>query len=273
VLVEELPLGVNRNFQNLLNLAPGTTEAAFTNPQFFNASSSLQTEVNGQMRQGNNYQIEGIDNNERSRNLQILIPPAEAIQAVDISTSNHDSELGLSSGAVTNVILKSGSNNYHGAIYEFLQNSNLDARSFFNPSVGHLAYNYVGANLGGPIRKGKLFFFVDYLRSMDHEANTNLVTIPSTPFRSGDLSAATTVIYNPFSGNPDGTGREPFAGNQVPASLINPVAKKILTLLPEPNRPFNESAPSNNYFALLPFQKTTDSFDVKIDDNLTSNDR
>jgi len=273
VLVEELPLGVNRNFQALLNLAPGTTEATFTNSQFFNASSSLQTEVNGQMRQGNNYQIEGIDNNERSRNLQILIPPAEAIQTVDISTSNHDSELGLSSGAVTNVILKSGSNNYHGSMYEFLQNSSLDARSFFNPSVGHLAYNYVGASLGGPIRKGKLFFFVDYLRSMDHEANTNLVTIPSMPFRSGDLSAATPAIYNPFSGNPDGSGRDPFAGNQIPSSLINPVSKNILALLPAPNRPFNESTPSNNYFSLLPSQKTTDSFDVKIDDNLTSNDR
>jgi hypothetical protein len=273
VQVEDLPLGVNRNFQALLDLVPGTTPATFDNSQFFNASSSMQTESGGQMRQANSYQIDGVDNNDRGRNMQVLIPPAEAIQTVDISTTNHDSELGFGGGAVTNVMLKSGTNNYHGSAYEFLQNSALDARAFFNPSIGHLAYNYVGASLGGPIRKNKMFFFLDYLRSMDHEANTNLITIPSMPFRSGDISAATNTVYNPFSGNADGSNRTPFTNNQVPASLINPVSAKILALLPAPNEPFTQSAPSNNYFALLPFQKTTDSFDVKADDNITANDR
>jgi len=80
VLLADSPLGVNRNFQTLLNLVPGTTPAAFQHSQFFNASSSLQTEVNGQLRMGNNYQIEGIDDNERTGLLQILIPPIEAIQ-------------------------------------------------------------------------------------------------------------------------------------------------------------------------------------------------
>src|SRR5882762_8378756 len=78
VLTENLPLGTNRNYQNLLNLVPGTTRATFQHSQFFNASSSLQTEVNGQLRMGNNYQIEGIDNNERTGLLQILVPPLEA---------------------------------------------------------------------------------------------------------------------------------------------------------------------------------------------------
>ncbi len=272
--VADLPLGVNRNFQGLLDLVPGTTPASFQNSQFYNAASTLQTESNGQMRQANSFQIEGVDDNGLTRNLQILIPPAEAIQTVDISTSNHDSELGFSSGAVTNVMLKSGTNHYHGSLYEFLQNSALDARSFFNPSVGHLAYNYVGATLGGPIKKNKLFFFFfDYLRSMDHEANTNLVTIPSMAFRSGDLSAAATAIYNPFTGNPDGSNRAPFPNNQIPAGLINPVAAKIQALLPAPNQPFNPAAPNNNYFALLPSEKTADQFDIKADDYITANNR
>jgi len=90
VLTENMPLGTNRNFQNLLNLVPGTTRATFQHSQFFNASNSLQTEVNGQLREGNNYQIEGIDDNERTGLLQILIPPLEAIQTVDVSTSNYD---------------------------------------------------------------------------------------------------------------------------------------------------------------------------------------
>lgn len=99
VLTEELPLGVNRNFQTLLELVPGTTESTFQHSQFFNASSSLQTNLNGQARMGNDYQIEGIDNNERTGLLQILIPPAESIQMVSVSTTNHDPELGRASGA------------------------------------------------------------------------------------------------------------------------------------------------------------------------------
>ncbi len=273
VVVESLPLGVNRNFQNLLNLVPGTTPATFQHSQFFNAVSSVQTQVNGQPRQGNLYQIEGIDDSQRTGLLQILIPPAEAIQTVDVTTSNFEAELGRAIGAVTNVILKSGTNSFHGGAYEFLQNSAFNARSFFNPSVGHLVYNYFGGNFGGAIKKNKLFFFGDYLRTMDHEANTNTVTIPSMGMRTGDLSTAPTIIYDPATGNPDGTGRTPFPGNQIPSNRINAVSKNILAHIPAPNQNLSQTAPSNNYFALLPFQKTTDGFDVKMDWYTTASDR
>jgi hypothetical protein len=269
-----MPLGTNRNFQTLLNLAPGTTQATFDHSQFFNASSSLQTQVNGQLREGNAYLIEGTYDNERTGLLQIVIPPIEAIQTVDISTSNYDASMGNAVGAVTNVILKSGTNGFHGAGYEFLQNSDLDARSFFNPSVGHLAYNYFGGNIGGPIKKNKIFFFGDYLKTLDHEANTNLETIPSAAFRTGDLSAAPTQIYDPTTGNSTtGVGRTAFAGNQIPATMINPVSAALLKLLPEPNQSFNQAKPSNDYFALLPFQKNTDFTDGKVDYNITDKDR
>lgn len=299
ILTENMPLGTNRNFQNLLNLVPGTTRATFQHSQFFNASNSLQTEVNGQLRQGNNYQIEGIDDNERTGLLQILIPPLEAIQTVDVSTSNFDAELGRASGAVTNVILKSGSNNFHGAAYEFIRNNYFNARNFFDPRVGHLAYNYFGGNFGGPIKKNKLFFFADYLKVFDHEANTNLVTIPTVAVRTGDLSASSTVIYNPFSGNPDGTGRQQIVAtsapgvstvpgrsgpvdafnpactsaagcpNMIPSAMIDPISSKLLQLLPAPTG----AGTSNNYFALLAFHKDTDFVDAKVDANLTEHDR
>ena len=274
VLADSPLISSNRNFQSLLDLAPGVAPVQEQHSQFFNASTSLQTEVNGQMRQGNNFMIEGSDDNERTGLLQIYIPPIEAIQTVDVSLTNHDPELGRASGAIVNVLLKSGTNDYHGAAYEFLQNSDFNARSFFNPSVGHLAYNYVGGNVGGPIRKNKLFFFGDYLRTMDHEANTNLVTIPPNAWRTGDLSGAAQTIYNPFSGNPlDGTGRTPFDGNVIPKSMINTVSAAIMNLLPSTNQTFKLSAPSNNYFALLPFQRTVDSLDTKIDYNITDKDR
>jgi carboxypeptidase family protein len=300
VLTENVPLGTNRNFQNLLNIVPGTTRATFQHSQFFNASSSLQTEVNGQLRQGNNYQIEGIDDNERTGLLQILIPPLEAIQTVDVSTSNFDAELGRASGAVTNVILKSGTNTYHGSAYEFARSNYFNARNYFDKSVGHLAYNYFGGNIGGPIVKNKLFFFADYLMVKDHEANTNTITIPTMAVRSGDLSASSTAIYNPFSGNADGTNRQQFVAtsspgvptvpgpngtkvdaynpacknvagcpNVIPTALIDGISTKLMNFLPSPTAAGN----ANNYFALLAFHKDTNFFDGKVDANLTDKDR
>ncbi|MEO7142592.1 MAG: TonB-dependent receptor [Bryobacteraceae bacterium] len=271
VLTANLPVGTNRNFQSLLNLVPGTTRASFQHSQFFNAMSSLQTEVDGQMRMGNNFQLEGIDDNERTGLLQIYVPPIEAIQTVDVSTSNFEAELGRASGAVTNVILKSGTNEIHGAAYEFLANSDFNARNFFDPSVGHRVYNYYGGNVGGPIKKNKLFYFADILRTTDHQANANRLTIPTAAENSGNLSGSNTPIYDPATGNPDGTGRTPFPGNVIPANRINPVSAKLLALLPAPN--VASTSGSNNFFALLPATKDTTSLDAKIDYNLTDNDR
>ena len=164
--VSELPVLVsNRNFQALLALVPGTSPPTEEHSQFFNASDSLQTEVNGAPRVSNNYQIEGIDDNERTGLLQIVIPPLEAIQTVDVSTSDQSVDLGRGAGAVTNVILKSGTNQYHGSAYEFVQNNDFDARNFFQPKVGAVHYNYFGGTIGGPIKKNKLFFFADFLRT------------------------------------------------------------------------------------------------------------
>ena len=273
-VVQTLPLSTNRNYQSLLNLVPGVAYTTIQHSQFFNASSSLQTEVNGGARQVNNYMIEGIDDNERTGLLQVVIPPIEAIQTVDVSTSNHDVVFGRSAGAVTNVILKSGTNDWHGSAYEFLQNSSLDARSFFQPSVGHMAYNYFGGTVGGPIRKNKLFIFGDYLRSTDHEANASLVSIPSALSRTGNLSENPNKVYDPLTGDTTtGIGRTPFSGNTIPQSRIDPISLKILQLIPNPNMPFNPVAPSNNYYALLPFHKDTDYTDEKVDYNLSDKDR
>src|SRR5665213_2737169 len=206
--VADLPIGTNRNFQSLLNLVPGTAPATFQHSQFFNAQSSLQTQANGLPREGNLYQIEGIDDDERTGLLQIIIPPAEAIQSVDISTNNFEAELGRATGAVTNVILKSGTNSFHGSAFEFLQNSAVNARSYFGGPLGHLAYNYYGAAIGGPIKKDKLFFFGDYLRTSDHEAIGSTFTIPDARYftpdptgtfidLSGAMSGTTGQIFDP----------------------------------------------------------------------------
>ena len=288
--VEDMPLSVNRNFQGLLNLVPGTSPATFQHSQFFNAQSSLQTQVNGLPRMGNSYQIEGIDDDERTGLLQIMIPPADAIQTVDVSTNNYEAELGRATGAVTNVTLKSGSNSFHGSVEEYLQNSAFDARSYFNKSVGHVAYNYFGGNFSGPIIKNRLFFYGDYFHTSDHEANSNTLTIPFqqyyTPNAAGyiDLSPllksnGTGQVYDPdttvistVNGKTVVT-RTPFPNNQIPANRVNPVSTALMGLLPAPNQNLTSlSSPSNNYFAALPFQKSGNTYDAKIDWQITQKD-
>jgi len=281
MVVAQLPVLVsNRNYQALLALVPGTAPPTEEHSQFFNASDSLQTEVNGAPRVANNYQIEGIDDNERTGLLQVLIPPLEAIQTVDVSTSDHSVDLGRGTGAITNVILKSGTNTFHGSLYEFLQNGDLDARNFFQPKVAAIHYNYFGGTIGGPIKKSKLFFFADFLRTSDHEANANTETIPSALSRTGNLSEALggsspALVYDPATGDPNtGVGRTPFPNNTIPTSRLNPIAVKILALVPNPNENLAATAsPSNNYFALLPFTKDSDLTDGKVDYNISDKDR
>src|SRR6185312_15180043 len=154
---------------------------------------------------------------------------------------------------------------------EFLQNSELNARAFFNPSVGHLSYNYFGGNIGGPIIKNKLFYFGDILRVSDHEASSTTLTIPTQAQIRGDLSGSTSTIYNPLTGNADGTGRQPLQGNVIPSNMINPISAKLMALLPAPNQPSPTGV--NNWSALLPFHKDTTSFDTKVDYNVTDSNR
>src|SRR5712692_4555436 len=218
--VEDLPLGFNRNLQGLLNLVPGTTRGHREHSAFFNSQDSLRTEVNGQSGLANNLEFEGLNDNERTGLLSIYIPPIESVQTVDVTTSNYDAELGRANGAVTNVILKSGSNEFHGAAYEINRISKLAAVPFFQntavtpklPSV----YNYYGANIGGPIWKNKTFFFGDFLRIDDHQGQFNQATVPPAAFRNGDFSGATVKIYDPATGTATGAGRTQFIASSNP---------------------------------------------------------
>jgi len=273
----ELPVGANRNFQSLVNLVPGATRTFFSHSAFFNAQNSLQTQVNGQSRLGNNEQIEGVDNNERTGLLTVYIPPVEAIQTVDISTSNFQAELGRATGASINVILKSGTNQLHGGVYEFNRVSALSARAEFDPARAHFTYNYVGGNIGGPIIKNRTFFFGDYLKQFDYRYNNDTLNVPTVQERNGDFSAfPVNSIYDPATGNQtNGTGRTTFPNNQIPASRFNAISQKMLALLPLPNLsgPGGSALLIDNFFQQVPFTRVTDSYDIKIDHNQTQNDR
>ena len=224
-------------------------------------------------RQGNNVQFEGVDNNHGTGLLTVLIPPIEALETVDVSTSNYEAELGRAGGAVTNIMLKSGTNNLHGAAYWFHADSAIAARETFQPTKPVTTYNSYGFNLGGPIRKNRTFFFGDFLQTKDRRGDGYIISVPTAAFRAGDFSGslreASSTIRPPGTGT-RASGRQPFAGNQIPDARISPIAKKILALVPLPNL---GSDMINNYAGSTTRKKDSDSFDVKVDHQQTDKDR
>ena len=258
--LQELPLLFNRNYQGLLTLVPGVGRPYRPHSQFYNSQDSLSTRINGQGRQFNNFQIEGIENKIDNGNLTALVPPVEAISTVDISTSNFDPEFGQAGGAVVNVTLRSGTNDWHGSAFEFHRNENIQARQVFASTKAPTTYNQFGGTLGGPIAKNKMFIFGDYQGSRDHLGQVNLRRIPSVPFRAGDFSAESEKVYDPLTGNPDGSGRTAFTNNQIPNSRISPIAKSIVGFINQPTGPGQVNLDQNSVRI-----KNIDAFDVKYD--------
>ena len=176
--VAELPLGFNRNFQGLIFTVPGSTRPSRPHSQFFNSQDSLESKVNGQSRLSNNVQIEGVDDNEKTGLLQVLIPAADAIESVSVTTSNFDAELGRAGGAISTVTLKSGTNAIHGSAFAFGNNDNTQASEYFTGSKAPTHYRQLGGTIGGPIKKNKIFYFGDYQYTSDALGAVNRHTVP-----------------------------------------------------------------------------------------------
>ncbi len=267
--VAAMPLGFNRNFQSLINLVPGATRAFRPHSEFFNPQDSLSTRINGQPRLANNLQLEGVDNNHRTGLLSALIPPIEAIQAIDITTGNYEAELGRAGGAVTNVTLRSGTNELHGSVFHFNRVSRLGARNFFATGKPVTTYNLFGFTLGGPIQRNRTFFFGNYQGVRDRRGDNFFATIPTMEFRTGDLRASPTTIYDPATGDAQGRERRPFAENRIPTSRISPIARRILDMVPAPTAP----GFGTNFQKPTVRKKDTEAFDIKIDHQLADADK
>src|SRR5262249_35114495 len=140
--------------------------------------------------------------NERTGLLQVYIPPAEALSNVDVTTSNYEAELGRAGGYVTNLVLKSGSNNVHGQVYAFNKLSALQAVNFFDHVPGFrkpvTVYNYDALNPGGQIIKKNLFSLGDYLHISDHRGKPDRFSPPTATLRAGDFSGTGVTIYDPY---------------------------------------------------------------------------
>ena len=193
------------------------------------ARSGQAYAVNGQRPESNNYLLDGASNVDSVNGGYALRTPVDAVSEFRILTLNAPAEYGDTSGATTSVVTKSGTNSFHGDLYEFLRNDAMDSRNFFAAQTEPLHRNQYGATLGGPIRKDKDFFFVYYEGQRDSEGKTQAAIVPTAAERTGDFSG----LINPSTGQPaplinEFTG-QPFPGNMIPASLQNPIALTAAT--------------------------------------------
>jgi hypothetical protein len=177
----------------------------------------------------------------------VLIPPIEALSSVDITTSNYEAELGRAGGAVTNVTLRSGTNQIHGSVYEFNRVDALAARPFLATTKAHTVYNQFGFTLGGPIRKNKIFIFGDYQGIRDRRGDVTRPTIPTLDFRRGDFRASPTIIFDPTTGDAQGRGRQQIQCNGV----LNVICPERISPVAKENSRFHPRAHSAGFYQQL----------------------
>jgi hypothetical protein len=218
--------------------------------------------------------LDGVDNNETWLQTVVIFPSVDALDEFKLQTSTYSAEFGKSMGGVVNIQIKSGSNEFHGNAFEFLRNDSLDANNWFNNRAERprpdFSQHQFGATLGGPIVKGKTFFFADYQGMRITQGQTYLSTVPSELMRQGNFSEINRPIYDPLTG-------QPFPGNIIPQDRWDPAAANILReLIPAPNTPGSRNSVGqiiNNYLINPPLLRQDNQFDVKLDHALSSNNR
>jgi hypothetical protein len=194
----------------------------------------------------------------------------EMVDTVNVTTSAADAEQGLAGGSAITVITKSGTNELHGSAFWFHDDQHLKARNFFQAAgvdkpLG--IYNNYGATFGGPIVKNKLFYFGSFDGTRQRNGSVGTYSVPANDLRTGDFSRVSTIIYDPNTGNPDGTGRTPFSNNQIPADRLSPISQKIVGYFPAANL----AGDTSNFFASAKPKFDRDYLDVKV--NYNRNDR
>jgi hypothetical protein len=233
--ISNLPLN-ERDFLQLALLTPGVTTPVEGSE--LSSRGAFAMHANGAREEFNDFLLDGLDNNDQYTNRYILQPSVDSIQEFKIATNAYSAEYGRNAGAQVNVITRSGSNVLHGFAYDYLRNRVLDAINALQlGQKPELIRNQFGGGVGGPIIKNKTFFFVsaDALRGL--EGIAQFATVPTLAERQGDFSGLGGSIMNPYSG-------QAFPGNVIPASLISPLASKILALYPLPTQP----GVSGNFF-------------------------
>jgi hypothetical protein len=301
--VADLPLN-GRNFVQLATLTPGTTSS--TSPvSFFTSAASSEAATRGSFslssggsrEQETDWLLDGNDNNQLDEGGIAIFSEIDDIQEFKVLTYNYSAEYGERAGPTVLVTTKSGSNQFHGSLFEFFRNTDLDATRYFFTSPQKFNLNQFGGSLGGPIKRDKTFFFLDYQAKMQREGVPFTGFVPTTAMATPDASGNYNLSTNPFGltqlKNPYATGAEPPTflcsnattpepvlpdGSQapggtpcdiIPAALINPIGAKVIRLYPSPN-----ANPSSGFnYSNQPVRKLNEgTWDVRVDHNFSSKD-
>ena len=271
VQLENLPVPIGRNYQSLLVTVPGVSPPENMHSVAVNPARGLGFTSNGTTRNANTIRIEGaIANNLWLPHVAAYVPALEAIESVGVTTSTFDADQGLAGGMAANVLIKSGTNQYKGSLFQYHFNERLKSRPYFLPATEQKPeanQNQFGGTFGGRIVRDKLFFFGSYQGTRDKNISQRFGTVPTQAMRNGDFSASPNPIYDPLTGNPDtGAGRIAFDGNVIPRERFDPIVQKLLADLPLPNQP----GLTNNYFATGEYTFTRHNVDAKVNYNPTN---
>jgi hypothetical protein len=228
--IVELPLNGRNPLQ--LQYAVGGS-SGLTDPSGGQALNNQSVSINGMRANSNNYSLDGADNQDPFFNTPSVFPNPDALEEFSIQTSNYSAELGRNAGGAMNAVTRSGSNDLHGTLFEFLRNQDMDARNFFANSVSPFKRNQFGFTVGGPIRKDKTFFFGSYQGTrVKSEPGTQTPVVLTPAQRTGDFTGQKS-IKDPLTGNP-------FPNNIIPtARLGQPALNFLNAFVPLPNAPNN----------------------------------
>ena len=307
--VAQLPLN-GRDFVQLATLTPGTTAETNPNSFFTTAASSevaargpFSLSVGGSRPNSTDWLIDGVDNNELTSGGIAILSSIDSVQEFKVLTYNYSAEYGTRAGPTVLLTTKSGTNGFHGSLYEFLRNTSLDAKSFFVSKTEKFNLNQFGGAIGGPIHKNKTFFFLDGEQKYQRHGIAFTGLVPTNAMRNGDYSSdnfgnpvSGVVIVNPNmvgastnpavfpniyfqcdpSGNPtavnSSTGLQVQGTpcNKIPQGLLNPIGQALNNLYPTPNA--NNAAAGFN-FVSQPVRKLDETkFDIRVDHNFSGAD-
>ena len=306
--VAQLPLN-GRDFVQLATLTAGATAETNPNSFFTSAASSevaargsFSLSVGGSRPNSSDWLLDGVDNNELTAGGISIFSSIDDIAEFKVLTYTYSAEYGTRAGPTVLVTTKSGSNDFHGTLYEFLRNTSLDAKSYFANSIEKFNLNDFGGSVGGPIRKNKTFFFIDGEQKYQLHEIPFTGLVPSLAMRTGDFSSdpfgnpitgpaivnpnmagasTSTTTYpnvyfqcdgagNPLPANADGSQSQGVACNKIPASLINPIGQAMINLYPAPNA--NNAAAGYNYVSQPVRQLDDTRFDIRLDQTFSEKD-
>ncbi len=271
--------GLNmRNFQSLFVVLPGFSPPGEQHSEAGNPADTMMFNANGVSGSNNSTRIDGVsDIYAWLPEITAYTPSTEAISAVNVVTNSMNAEQGFASGASVNVTTKSGTNRFHGSAWEYNMISALMAKNFFfTPTatnrglIPKYILNQFGANYGGPIMKNKAFFFGNWERTRRSQALSGFQTVPTANMLTGNFTGVSTLIYDPATGNANGTGRTPFPNNTIPASRISYAAQQMIKLMTANAPNVAGAGLSNNFFGAADGEYTRDNVDTRIDYDLSS---